>query len=191
MQQLNADNEFECIRDDILPVNLNVVAAGEHIGDIERANRSLKEGTRCEIHRCPYRWYPREMVKGCVIKVTKDNNDLPLNDGISDTHGPGTLVTGCNRPDYNDLKQLNFGDYVQVKQPMDATNTSKARTVGAIALCPSGNGQGSWYFMPVSTGERIHRYQWTELPLGQETIDRIHNMAKKQGMPSMEDFFYI
>ena len=36
VQQLNADNEFECIRDDILPVNLNVVAAGEHVGDIER-----------------------------------------------------------------------------------------------------------------------------------------------------------
>ena len=52
--QVNADNEFECIREDIAPLQLNIVAAGDHVGDIERANRSLKEGTRCEIHNCPY-----------------------------------------------------------------------------------------------------------------------------------------
>ena len=57
VQHLNADNEFECVRDKILPVNLNIVAAGEHVGDIERANRSLKEGTRCEVHHCTYKWY--------------------------------------------------------------------------------------------------------------------------------------
>ena len=30
--------------------------AGGHVGDIDRANRSLKEGTRCEIYKFPYRW---------------------------------------------------------------------------------------------------------------------------------------
>ena len=48
--QVNADNEFECIRKSIAPLQLNIVGAGEHVGGIERANRSLKEGARCEIH---------------------------------------------------------------------------------------------------------------------------------------------
>ena len=47
--QINTDNEFECIRNDILPINLNVVAAEEHVGDVERSIRTLKEGTRYNI----------------------------------------------------------------------------------------------------------------------------------------------
>ena len=33
--QLNTDNEFACIEEDICPIKLNMVAAGEHVGDIE------------------------------------------------------------------------------------------------------------------------------------------------------------
>ena len=112
ISQINADNAFECICEKIQPTNLNIVGAGEHVGDIERANRPLKEETRCEIHRCPYRRYTHETVKGCVIKVTKDHNDLSANDGISDIHGPGILVTVRQKPGYNRLNVLNFGDYV-------------------------------------------------------------------------------
>ena len=99
------------------------------------------------------------MVKGCTINVTKDHNDLPANDGISNIHGPGTLVTGSQKSDYNRLKVLNFSDYMQAHQPVNSTNTSEARTVGSIAFYDSGSAQGSWYFMLLDTGERIHRYQ--------------------------------
>ena len=99
------------------------------------------------------------MLKGCVIKVTKDNNNLPLNDGISEIHSSAILVTGRSRPDLNKLMGLNFGDHVQVKQSNDPTNTNEARIVGAIAMVPSGNGQGSWYFISLVTGGRVHIYQ--------------------------------
>ena len=36
--------------------------------------------------------------------------------------------------------------------------------------------------MSVATGEEIHRYEWTEILLGQEIIDIIHRMAQEQGM---------
>ena len=49
VNQINTDNEFECIRNNILPINLNVVAAEEHVGDVERSIRTLKEGTRYNI----------------------------------------------------------------------------------------------------------------------------------------------
>ena len=35
VNELIADNEFACIKDDIIPVLLNLVARGEHCGDIE------------------------------------------------------------------------------------------------------------------------------------------------------------
>ena len=54
MDSVNSDNEFGRIRDDILPTNLNIVAADEHVGDVERSIRTVKEGTRCHVHRLPY-----------------------------------------------------------------------------------------------------------------------------------------
>ena len=56
--QLNTDNEFECIEEDILPTRLNMVAANEHVGDVEVSIRATKECTRCHVHRNPYEWYP-------------------------------------------------------------------------------------------------------------------------------------
>ena len=134
MNQVNADGEFGCICDNVQPTNLNVMIVGEHVLDIERGNRSLKDGTRCEVHRYPYRWHPRDMVKGCVIRVTKNHNELPALDGISDVYGPGTLVTRSQRLIYDRIKVLDFGDYVQAHELVDPTNTSQAGTVGAISL---------------------------------------------------------
>ena len=48
MNQINTDNEFECIKNDTLPTNLNAVAAEGHVGEIEGSIRTMKEGTRCD-----------------------------------------------------------------------------------------------------------------------------------------------
>ena len=67
-----------------------------------------------------------------MTKATKDNNDLPINDGLSDIYGLGTLIKGTPRPDYNRLKMLSFGDYMQATQTVSPTNSSEASTVGDI-----------------------------------------------------------
>ena len=72
---------------------------------------------------------------------------------------------------------------------MDRTNTTEARTVRAIALYPSGNAQGSWYFMALATGERIHWYKWTIIPAGQGTINIVHALAREQGMQQVNGNF--
>ena len=92
--QLNGDNEFACIEEDIRPTRLNMVAADEHVGDIERSGRTVKECTRCHVHRNPYERYTRVMVKGCVVKSIKDLNHLPPTDGISKDPSPDTMITG-------------------------------------------------------------------------------------------------
>ena len=98
IHNLNTDNEFECIKDDILPVQLNVVAAEEHVGDVERSIRTMKEGTKCDIQRLPYTRYPRAMVRGCVIKWANDLNQLPSTYGISTDLSSTTLLTGKPSP---------------------------------------------------------------------------------------------
>lgn len=166
-----------------------MVAAGEHVGNIERSNRTVKECTRCHIHRCPYERYPRVMVTGCVVKAVKDLNQLPSQSGISQELSPSTLITGDVCPDFKRINALNFGDYVQVHRDITPTNTPRARTVGGIALHPSGNEQGGWIFMSLSTGKKIHGRTWDVLLIGEDIINRVHAIARDENQPMIADNF--
>ena len=187
--QLNTDNEFACIEEDIRPINLNMVAVGEHVGDIERSGRTIKECTRCHVHRNPYERYTRLMVTGCVVKSVKDLNQLPAMDGISKEVSPDTLIVGRPAPNFDEITKLNFGDYVQAYKLKGKINTNKARTVGVIALYPSGNDQGGWYFMSLATGQRIHCYEWKILPVSEDVIDRVHELATLEKQPKVDANF--
>ena len=113
VSQVNCDNEFECVEDLIRPENLFLVGASEHVGDVERSVRTIKQCTRLHVHRLSYSYYPKIMVAGMVTHVVKSLNQLPSETGI-DTHlSPASLITGSPIPDYNNIIQLNYGDYVQ------------------------------------------------------------------------------
>ena len=53
-------------------------------------------------------------------------------------------------------------------------------TIGALALWPTGNAQGTWYFMSLSTGRVLKRNHATQLPMPHEVIDAVHRMARRQ-----------
>ena len=179
--QVNADNEFRVLEGELGQVMLNIVAADQHVGDVERSIRHVKEHTRCHVHRLPYRRYPTEMVCGALVKSTGDINRMILYDGITETNSPETLIEGVPGPCYKDIVKLNFGDYVQAHVPNNITNNNEARVHGAIALYPSGNAQGSWYFMSLETGKKVHRYDWDILPITKEVLDRVEKIAIHEG----------
>ena len=62
-------------------------------------------------------------------------------------------------------------------------NEMVERTLGAICLGPTGNQQGSHWFLSLSTGARIVRHRWTRLPLPREAIIRVNDFGRMQGMP--------
>ena len=62
------------------------------------------------------------------------------------------------------------------------------RTLGAICLGPNGNAQGGHYFMCLSTGARITRDRWTDLPMPHEVIRWVSEMGRQQGMPTTLTF---
>jgi hypothetical protein len=94
---------------------------------------------------------------------------------------PSAIVLGSPKPDYNKLK-ITFGAYAQVYE--STTNTTKSRSIGVVALKPS-NERGGYYFMSLSTGRRLHCYQWTELPVPDYVIDRVEEMAAREKQPVM------
>ena len=105
--QIKVDNEFECIREHMIPIPMNIVAAREHLGSIERSNRTVKERTRCHVHRIPYVRYPKEMIIGCVTHRVNILSQLPEHDSISEDQSPATLVLGAPIPYYSTIKQIN------------------------------------------------------------------------------------
>ena len=105
-------------------------------------------------------------------------NCFPTHNGVSDSLSPCSIVSGqC----INYLKhcRLEFGTYVQVHEAHD--NSMVSRTTGTIALRPTGNAQGGYYFMSLTTGCCLNRNHWTSLPMPQDVINRVHTLARRQG----------
>jgi hypothetical protein len=53
------------------------------------------------------------------------------------------------------------------------------RTTGAITLRPTGNEQGEYYFLSLTTGRRLNRNHWTALPMPADVIDRVYTLARR------------
>ena len=79
-----------------------------------------------------------EMAKSAVFWL----NSFPRANGISKSTSPRTMITG-QTVDYNRHCRHEFGQYVQTHEQHD--NSMSPRTVGALAMCPTGNAQGNYY----------------------------------------------
>jgi hypothetical protein len=176
------DGEFECLRGDLaaLGVGLNVTSNNEHVGDIERYIHTVKERTRSIYNTLPFQQLPTRLIIEMVYTSVFWLNCFPNKNGISTSLSPRAIITGMSI-DYNNHCRLEFGTYVQTHEQHD--NSMASRTTGAIALRPTGNAQGGFYFMSLTTGRRISRSQWTELPTPRDVIDRIHALAQQQNTP--------
>ena len=118
----------------------------------------------------------------CFNKDSIANIFAPWKNGISIDMSPATLVTGHLMPDYN-LMRLEFGSYVQVFEDNTPSNTPWARSLGAIALEPTGNVQGDYNFMSLAMGAHLLHHQWTVLPLTYTAIARVHALGIQDGQP--------
>ena len=178
VRQLICNNQYECIRDDLMPTLLTIVGAGEHVRDVERSIRTVKEGARTITQGPPFKWYPGLLVDSIVQKGTSNLNSLPVESGVSDTMSPREIIPGLLKLDYNNLK-LEIGEYYEVYAQPNPTNRMDSRSVGGIALQPSNN-NGGHYFMFISTGERLHSYACRQLPITHDVILQVERLAKKE-----------
>jgi hypothetical protein len=172
------DNEFEVLRGELsqIQIQLNTAAADEHVPEIERYNRTIKERCCSIYNTLPYKKIPHIMLAHMVYFSVFWLNSLPPKGGIATHVSPRTIITGLTI-NFSLHCQLEFGSYVQTHEAHN--NNMNPRTIGAICLGPKGNIQGGYNFMSLSTGERIHRRQWTPLPMPEEVIERVHKLAQR------------
>jgi hypothetical protein len=134
----------------------------------------------------PFRRVPKVIIQAMVEGSHKSLNQYSAKDGASEILSPLTIMTGKPRPDHNNLK-IELGAYARVYEANDPTSTNKTRATGAIALTPTGNAQGGYLFMSLTTGRRLSRQQWTELPMPEGAIAAVEAMAEEQGQAIFED----
>ena len=161
----------------LLGMKLNPTSREEHVGDIERYIRTIKERMRCVYNTLPFKFVPRIMVMELGKFAVYWLNSFPAKNGISERSSPRVLVTGEDI-DFNKHCQYEFGQYVQVHEPHN--NTMQARTVGAIALRPTGNKQGGYYFMSLVTGRVLNRSRATIVPMPEGIEKRVAALTSSQ-----------
>ena len=158
---------------------VNLTSASEHVPEIERRIRVVKERSRSLRHSLPFNRIPKRMTIHMVFIAVKLLNHFPPKRGISDTVSPKTIMTG-EALDYKKHLSLQLGQYCQVHEEDTPRNSQLPCTQGAICLGPSGNIQGGFKFMSLTTGKRIARRTWDIIPMPQTVIDRVNKLGKDQ-----------
>jgi len=108
-------------------------------------------------------------------------NAFPLENGVSTMLSPHLLLTGqviyyCRHC------QLEFGAYAHVHESHN--NSMAPWTVGALALHPTRNAQGGYFFFSLSKGRVVNLACWTELPMPPEVMEWVHAMADINHTPT-------
>ena len=160
-----------------LGIRLNETSRDEHIGDIERYIRMVKERMRAIYNTLPFQKIPAQLVIEMAKTAVFWLNAFPVTGGASQDLSPRTILTG-QQVDYKHHCRYQFGEYTQTHE--EHNNSMNPRLVGAIALRPVGNGQGSFYFLSIATGRVLNRLHATALPMPDDVIDRLHRMARQQ-----------
>ena len=129
-----ADNQFESMCGNIanLRAILSVCARDEHVPEIERFNRTIKERVRADYNVLPFPHVLPNMIVEMVYSAVFWRNMFALRGGVSTTQSPSELVLN-RKLDFNAHcnYKVTFGEYVQTHE--EHCNDMNSRIIGAIA----------------------------------------------------------
>jgi hypothetical protein len=136
-----------------------------------------KERVQAIYNTLPFKSIPKRMLIELLYNCTFWLNGFPNADGISATMSPRSIITGY-QVNFEKHCKHKYCEYVQTHEEHD--NSLASRTVGAIAMRPTGNFQGSYVFCSLRTGRTIVRNRWTKLPMPREVINYVHSLCSKE-----------
>jgi hypothetical protein len=126
-------SSFWVMMQDFPGVEIDVGGAGDYVAKVDAKICRIKETYHKVKHGLPWK-LPKRFVSDLVGYAVSRLN-IRRTQALSGNTCPRVLFTGIPVP-YSELS-MAFGDYVEVYEGTD--NTSEARSVACIALCPVGN----------------------------------------------------
>ncbi len=103
---------------------VNLASPNEHVPEIERRIRVVKEWSRAARHSLPFQCIPKLLMIHIVLNAVKMLNFFPTKGRISDTLSPKTIMSG-ETLDYMKHLSLQVGQYCQVYEEDTPNQKSK------------------------------------------------------------------
>ena len=137
------DMEFKKLTDLVDDVVVNATAAREHVGDIEREIRTMRDRSRSTTSELPYsHCMPDPFIVYLIKFIVMWLNAFASDSGASNIYSPREIVTRMTL-DYTKHCQVHWGSYIEAHDDPDIINMLKNCTSPCIALGPTGNFLGS------------------------------------------------
>lgn len=152
----------------------NPAGPEQHVPIVENKIRQIKERVRAILSTLFFKlasFLLRWLVLYCVNRLNMSPSSTRM-----DATSPRELFLQRKIDFKRDLR-ISFGDYVQAHSVNTIRNSMAPRVEGAIALLPTGNLQGSVKFYCLSTGTIITRDHWTVVPLSENIIRHMNELA--------------
>jgi hypothetical protein len=168
------DMEFKKLKDVLPNITINTTAAREHVGEIERKIKAIKERARGTMATLPYLTLPKIMIIKLMHFCVFWLNSFPVKSGVSEKWILRDLISRhqlnaklhCKTP---------FGAYCKMHTGPDITNTIEPRTKWGVCMGPTGNLQGSYKFMSLTNGKKISWHKCTEMPMTEAVMKQTKN----------------
>jgi hypothetical protein len=170
------DMEFKKLRDKLPNVILNTTAAQEHVGEIKGKIQVVKERARSMISILPYKLLPKLVISKLMHFCVMWMNSFQVKLGISEKWSPREIVSR-HKLDAKMHCKVPFGAYCEVHVDPDIANTMEPRTRWGICLGPTGNMQGSYKFLSLSTGNKVTRRKFTERRMTDSVIRMVDSLG--------------
>ena len=122
---------------------------------------------------------PGQLIKRMVLRAVLFLNAYTDKQGISDEYSPRELILRWPLHWKRHCK-YQFGAYGQTYNEPDTnkTNTLQPRSRNVICAGPTGNPQGSYYFLDLDTKALIKRRRFIELPMPDSMIKRVKSWGR-------------
>jgi len=104
----------------------NICGADEHVPDVERYIRTMKDRVRSQYNDMPYEHIPRAMLVRLAEYAVFWLNAVPHDDSVTPDYSPRYFIEG-RQLDYLKHMKMEFGAYAHTHNKHD--NTMQARTM--------------------------------------------------------------
>lgn len=184
---INADPEFKPLREYLMDahgIKVNFASAKEHVPEIERSIRTIKERVRSIFYSLPFKAITKLMIKYLVCTAVEKLNYVPAKHGISQYYSPREIV--LKQKLRYDQCQIPIFQFVQAHDEPHPSNSSAPRTLDCIYLKPTYNAQGGHELLHLATGRIITRRKVTMLPMPTSVIQLVNELAAKEGIKGLK-----
>ena len=139
VQTVLMDMEFDKVADALKgDIVINTAAACEHVEEIEREIRHIKERCRSVVSCLPYTILHKRIVINLVYFAVMWLCAFIRKSGCSSTYSPRAILCRTDLS-YEKHCRAQFGEYCEAHLDPDRTNTIESRTFPSLCLGHTGN----------------------------------------------------